>query len=376
VLNDAGAQALNLGLLSPDGRTVEWATRSGYPAAVYGEFGDSISMSQRAVATDVVGSRAPIIIHTLSEYTDTYPGMARWSFLSGAQSVVGWPLSSGGDPFGALILVWTEPQQFGQAQLSYISAVATMVSQALVRAKIYADEHARASVLYAVAQPVSHVNTVGLEYRAVYQPADDEHGVGGDWYSVVVLPDGGTYFSVGDVIGHGLPSVEDMAQLRTSGNAYAHQGMSAAQVLNELNRFAAHQIRGEFATNMVAIFDPQYASLSYSSAGHPPALLRRAATGEILRLSEANGPMLGPFEDTVYVQSTVSVDPGDVLIMYTDGLVEHYDGNLRGGIAHLENVVAAWPPEALLDCEALAREVAPAPYADDLCLLVVRFGSP
>jgi integral membrane sensor domain MASE1 len=376
VLNDAGARALNLGLLSPNGRTLEWVTRSGYPAAVLSEFGGSILMRERAVATDVVRMDAPITIQTVSEYTDTYPGMARWSTLSGAQSVVGWPLSSGGDAFGALILVWTEPQQFGQAQLSYISAVATMVSQALVRAKIYADEHARASVLHSVAQPETRVSTVGLEYRALYLPADEEHGVGGDWYSVVALPGGATYLSVGDVIGHGLASVEDMAQLRTSGNAYAHQGMSAAQVLNELNRFAAHQIRGEFATNLVAVFDPEYSSLSYSSAGHPPALLRRAATGEILRLDEANGPMLGPFEETVYVQSTVSVEPGDVLIMYTDGLVEHHDGNLRAGIAHLEYVIAAWPPEALLDCEALVREVAPAPHTDDLCVLGVRFGTP
>ncbi len=374
ILNEAGARALNLGLLSSNGRTLEWVTRSGYPASVIREFAGGVPMLQRSVATDVVRLGTPINIRSVSEYTDTYPHMARWSELSGAQSVVGWPLSSGGDPFGALILVWTEPQQLGQAQLAYLSAVATMVSQALVRAKVYADEHARASVLHSVAQPVSQVDTVGLEYNALYQPSDEEYGVGGDWYSVVALPDGRTYLSVGDVIGHGLPSVEDMAQLRTSGNAYAHQGMSAAQVLNELNRFAAHQIRGEFATNLVAIFDPVSSSLSYSSAGHPPALLRRADSGDVVQLAEATGPMLGPFDDTIYVQSTVPVGPGDVLVMYTDGLVEHHDGNLRTGIAHLEKVVGAWPPEALLDCAALAQDVAPAPYADDLCLLVVRFG--
>ena len=375
VLNEAGAQALNLGLLSANGRTLEWVTRCGYPASVFEEFGPGISMRERAVATDAIHMGAPVTIHTVAQYLDTYPQMRRWSETTGAESVVGWPLSSGGKPFGALILVWTEPQQLDQPQLDYISAVATMVSQALVRAKVYADEHARASVLHSVAQPVTPVDTVGLEYRALYQPADAEHGVGGDWYSVVALPDGRTYLSVGDVIGHGLPAVEDMAQLRTSGNAYAHQGMSAAGVLNELNRFAAHQIQGEFATSLVAIFDPRYSSLSYSSAGHPPALLRRAATGEVLQLAEANGPMLGPFGDTIYIQGTVPVDRGDVLIMYTDGLVEHYDGNLRTGIDHLAEVVGAWPPQALLDCEALARDVAPAPYTDDLCLLVVRFGA-
>ncbi len=375
VLNDAGARALSLGLLSSDGRKLEWITASGYPSTLVEENRGGTELGSPTLAVDVVRSGKPIAVRTAAEYCEAYPHRAYLMKLGGTESIAGWPLSAGGKPFGVLQLTWSEPQPFDDAQLAYFSAVATMVSQALVRAKVYADEHARASVLHSVAQPVTQVDTFGLAYRALYQPADEEHGLGGDWYSVMALPDGRTYLSVGDVIGHGLAAVEDMAQMRSTGNAYAHQGLSAAQVLNELNRFAAHQIRGEFATNMVAIFDPEFSSLSYSSAGHPPALLRRGATGEVVRLTEANGPMLGPFDDTVYVQSTVPVGTGDVLIMYTDGLVEHHDGNLRTGIAHLENVIAAWPPEALLDCEALACEVAPAPYTDDLCLLVVRFGA-
>ena len=374
VLNEAGASALSLGLISPDGRKLQWITAAGYPAVLLDEIRAGTDLTAHTLAVDVVRSGAPIEMRSASAYAVAYPQRANWLGLTGTESVVAWPLAAGGDAFGVLQLTWPEVQPFDDAQLAYISAVGTMVSQALVRAKIYADEHARALVLHAVAQPRQTVETAGLEYRALYQPADGEHGVGGDWYSVMALPDGRTYLSVGDVIGHGLASVEDMAQLRTSGNAYAHQGLSAAQVLNELNRFAAHQITGEFATNLVAIYDPEYSSLSYSSAGHPPALLRRAATGEVVHLTEASGPMLGPFDDIVYLQSTAPVEPGDVLVMYTDGLVEHHDGNVRTGISHLADVIAAWPPEALLDCESLVRAVAPAPHADDLCLLVVRFG--
>lgn len=58
--------------------------------------------------------------------------------------------------------------------------------------------------------------------------------------------------------------------------------------------------------------------------------------------------------------------------MYTDGLVEHYDENLNVGIAHLQHVIEAWPPEALLDCESLAQAVAPESHNDDLCLLIVK----
>ena len=375
VLNAAGASALSLGLVSADGTTLEWSIMSGYQPAMVDEFGGGVLLSEHALSTDVVRFGKPIMIHTASEYAVAYPERAHWLTASGFESMVGWPLTAGGEPFGSLQLVWADPQPLDTAQLAYISAVATMVSQALVRARVYIDEHARAAVLHSVAQPVAPVDVVGLEYNALYQPADAAHGLGGDWYSVLALPDHRTYLSVGDVIGHGLQSVEDMAQLRSTGNAYAHQGLAPAQILTELNRFATHQIRGEFASTLVMVFDPVSSTLTYSSAGHLPALIRRAATGEVIRLSHAGGSLVGPFDDAVYVQCTVSVAPDDVLVMYTDGLVEHHGEDLRSGISHLEQVLTAWPPAALLDSEALARDVAPAPHDDDLCLLMVRFGT-
>lgn len=375
LLNEAGAKALSLGLISSDGRTLEWVTMSGYPQAVIDNFSFDLPLSERTVATDTARSGQPIEVSSAQAYAEAYPAKHQWLHDSGAQSVVGWPLSSGGKAVGVLLMVWPDPQPLDTAQLAYISAAATMVSQALVRARIYADEHARAVVLHSLAQPVVHVDVVGLEYRALYQPAEVEQGLGGDWYSVMALPDQRTYLAVGDVVGHGLLSVEDMAQLRSTGDAYAHMGLAPAQLLTELNRFAANQIRGEFASGLVAVFDPHTSLLTYSSAGHLPALLRRAETGEVIRLNSALGALLGPFPDAVYTQSSVSVEPGDVLVMYTDGLVEHQGQDLRMGISHLEQVLAAWPPGALLDCEALARDVAPTPYEDDLCVLIARFGA-
>lgn len=375
VLNEAGASALSLGLVSSDGKKLEWINAAGYPAAMLEEVRGGADLSDRTLALDVLRSAGPIEMRTASAYAAAYPHRAHWLSVTNTESIAGWPLAAGGDPFGVLQMTWSEPQAFDDAQVAYISAVSTMVSQALVRARIYSDEHARAVVLHSVAQPVMQIHAVGLDYNALYSPADAARGLGGDWYSVMALPDDRTYLAVGDVIGHGLLSVEDMAQMRSAGNAYAHSGLSPAQILAELNRFAAHQIAGDFATNLVAIFDPHQSTLSYSSAGHLPALLRRAATGEVIRLSDASGPMLGPFDDSVYVESAVAVEPGDVLVMYTDGLVEHYDEDLQAGIAHLQNVITAWPPEALLDCEALARDVAPAPHGDDLCLLIARFGN-
>lgn len=375
VLNEAGATAVCLGLVSEDGRKLDWVAESGYPAAMLEQVRNGVDLSEHTLANEAIRSAAPVAVGDAAAFAAAYPERAHWLRLAGAEAVVSWPLAAGGLPFGVVQMAWSEPQTLNNAQLAYVSAVSTMVSQALVRAKMYTDEHARAAVLHDVAQPVNQVVSVGVQYSALYRPADVARGLGGDWFSVMALPDGRTYLTVGDVIGHGLPSVQDMARLRSTGDAYAHQGLPPAQILGELNRFAAHQICGEFATALVAIFDPKSNSLTYSSAGHLPALLRRAQTGDVVRLSNASGVMLGPFADSVYVQDAVLVQPGDVLMMYTDGLVEQHDEGLVAGIAHLEQVLASWPPEALLDCEALAADVAPVVRTDDICLLVVRFGT-
>lgn len=230
-----------------------------------------------------------------------------------------------------------------------------------------------AEVLHSAVHPTAPADVPGVDYRARYEPAGDAVGLGGDWYSILSLSTNQIYLSVGDVMGHGLTAVEDMAQLRGAGNAYAYEGLSPGQLLSKLNHFAGNVSQGEFATTMVALFDPCSGRLSYSAAGHPPALLRRAETAKVIRLGDAGGPVLGPIHDTVYPEGCMHVRPGDVLVMYTDGLVEALDDGADAGIDRLERVLTTWSPDALLDAAALVREVAPPPHADDVCLLVVRF---
>lgn len=374
--DDIDATTVSLGLLSPNGSNLDWVAAEGLGGGLSG----SIALSEPSVATDAARTGRPVLVPSVQDSLHRHgadPSMLR----SDTASVAAWPLSwrsssvlLGSRVIGTLLLQWAKPQPLNEAQQAFISAVATAVSQALMRAKSYADEHARAVVLHHAAHPIAPIAAQGLDYRGLYRPAGRADGLGGDWYNVMPLPDGRTYLAVGDVVGHGLTAVQDMTQLRGTGNAYAYQGLGPAEILSQLNRFAASQITGDFATTFVAVFDDQTHSLSYSSAGHPPALLRRADTGEMLRLADARGPVLGPFEDAGYAEGTVHVRPGDVLVIYSDGLLEHDYLTAGTGIAHLERVVADWPPDSLLDCEALADELTPAPSDDDVCLLVARFG--
>ncbi len=375
VLNEAGATAVNIGLLSADGHDLEWVVMEGYPPAVVAEYAGGVAMTEHTLATETARTGRPIIVRTAGEYGQRYPAKARWARISGAESVVGWPLTAGGEAIGTLLLVWAEPQPLNTAQLAYVSAVATMVSQALVRARAYTDEHARAAVLQSAVLPSTPAEAPGLEICIAYEPADVAQGLGGDWYDVLPLPGGRTFLAVGDVVGHGLPAVEDMAQLRSAARALAHQGFSPARVLAELNGFTRYASQGKFATMAVAVVEPDGATLSYCSAGHPPALLRKAATGEVLRLTGASGPVLGPVERADYPEGSVRVEPGDILVMYTDGLVERRGVNLDDGIARVARMVSAWEPGTPLDgvCDELQEKLVPRPRADDVCLLAARF---
>lgn len=126
---------------------------------------------------------------------------------------------------------------------------------------------------------------------------------------------------------------------------------------------------------IAAVFDHHSGLLSYCSAGHPPALLRRGATGEVIRLNDATGPVLGPLADAAYTEQVVEVATGDILVMYTDGLVEHISPVIWDGVSKAERVLADWPADVVLDGAALAARLAPSPpRPDDVCIVVVRFG--
>lgn len=365
VLDAAGASTLGLGLVHPGRHDLDWIGVPGSPQEM------SVAPIGQEVSAEVLRSGRPAGARAATDD----PSGVHWLPASGSESTVGWPLTAGGEPLGVLLLVWAEPQPLDTAGRSFISAVATMVSQALVRARIYSDEHARASVLQSAVLPASPAQTPGLEVCITYEPADASHGVGGDWYDVMPLPGGRVYLAVGDVVGHGLPAVQDMVQLRGAGRALAHHGSPPAKLLAQLNAFTLDASHGKFATMAVAIFDQNDGSLSYATAGHPPPLFRRSATGEVSRLSDAHGLVLGPVREATYTEGRLRAEPGDILVMYTDGLVEGIDANIESGIAGAERLVAAWNPdvEVSRNCGLLRERLSTRSGSDDVCAAVVRF---
>ncbi len=374
VLTDAGATALSLGLVSRDGRRLEWVTMAGYPVPLIEAYSAGLPLDTHTLAADTVRLGRPILLRSRGEYERRYPATAHWLDVTGAQTLACWPLDAGGKPIGILQLMWAEPQPLDAAQLAYFSAVATMVGQALVRARVYADEHARAAVLQSAVLPPVPGDADGLEVHVGYEPADAVQGVCGAWYDVMPLPGGRTYLAVGDVVGHGLPAVEDMAQLRSAARALAIQGLLPQRILSELNGFTRCVSQGGSATMAVAVFHARTGVLIYSVAGNPPPLLRRNTTGAVSRLSGSSGPALGPIPAAAYREGAVYLEPGDIVLLYTDGLVRQQSRDIDVGITQVERIVAGWDRDTPLmhDSTALYATVAPRPRVDDVCSIAVR----
>ena len=162
-----------------------------------------------------------MIIRTPAEYEQRYPGPDTSAIVADGSSWVTWPLWAGTAPVGAIGLMWRHPQQFESGQLAFVAAVANIVAQALVRARVYADEHAIAAVLQRAIMPAAAAVIPGLEIGASYRQAGTTQQIGGDWYDALALPGQRAYLAVGDVVGHGLTAAEDMTQLR---NAWAYPG--------------------------------------------------------------------------------------------------------------------------------------------------------
>ena len=196
--------------------------------------------------------------------------------------------------------------------------------------------------------------------------------VGGDWYDAFVLPNGRIVLTVGDVVGHGLVAAAAMGQLRTAlaALAPAHQ---PASLLAELDEFCARTEVSDFATLCVAFYDPATGDLDYASAGHP-FILVISPDGSVRRLEDAQSPPLTGYPTTERSQGRTNLEPGTVLILYSDGLIERRGESIDRGLERLENAARAAFGSSVDDlCSAIlnALDVHETP-ADDVVILVAR----
>ena len=162
----------------------------------------------------------------------------------------------------------------------------------------------------------------GISAEGIYSSATADAFVGGDFYSMIKLPGRRACIIMGDVSGKGIEAASISSAVKTALSAYAWEGRTPARMVTTLNEFLLGFSRVEtFATLFVGIVDLATSSLTYCSAGHPPAILVPAQSGDAELLDVQSG-VVGAFHDMEYKNGTVRLHEGDILLLYTDGTTE------------------------------------------------------
>jgi PAS domain S-box-containing protein len=206
-----------------------------------------------------------------------------------------------------------------------------------------------------------------------YEPAVSPLEIGGDWYDVLPVDNDRIGIIVGDCVGRGLSAAAVMGQLRSSARALLLTGTEPARLLEQLDAVAAFIPDAFCTTVFVAILDVRAETLTYSSAGHVPAVLA-APDAQPLLLTDARSVPLAVHSDEPRTQAEAALTGGSTLLFYTDGLVERRDEPIDAGIARVGEVLTEAmesPVDAVAD--ALLDRLAPAVgYDDDVAIVLYR----
>ncbi len=212
----------------------------------------------------------------------------------------------------------------------------------------------------------------GLRFDAIYEAAQAEATVGGDWYDAVRLPDGRVVLSVGDVSGNGLDAAVTMGSVRQSIRTAALINPDPVAVLDAVDRIVRAMGHERFVTAFVGVLDPVSFEMRYASAGHPPPLVR-GPDGSIARLASGDLP-LGLRHRTGGATREFQFAPGSVLLAFTDGLTE-FDRDAVSGEFAANQALAAVRDDAI--AHAVYESITHGrPARDDVAILAVALDAP
>ena len=255
-----------------------------------------------------------------------------------------------------------------------LDLTARRVGLVIDNARLYDREHRLAETLQRAMLP-EQAEVDGLDVWTYYAPNSENAQVGGDWYDVLQVSQDVVGVVIGDVVGHDVEAAASMGQLRSVVRSYMFDITTPGPVLERVDQLVAGMRVPRPASLVLSTLTRSDGGwrLQYSRAGHLPALLVRA--GQVTLLDAAGGPLIG-FGGVPRGTGALDLEPGDVVIYYTDGLIERRDRGMRDGLLALSAVAAAVTArDAAGVGEELLSRLADHPE-DDVAVVVVRVPSP
>jgi hypothetical protein len=276
---------------------------------------------------------------------------------------------------GLLVVVPSQALPFDVVYADFLELIASTVDSALQVSYRHATEIGQYRLISdtlqgAMLEPADDLPTVA----ARYVPASGNLSVGGDWYDVIDLGDERRALVVGDCVGHGLAAAAAMAQLRSVTRALLLEGRDPAGVLDGLDLFAQRTEDAHCATAVVMTIDRRTGLLTYSRAGHLPPLV--AGPDGATWLDGGGSRPLAVMSPVEHTNATHQMGDDDILVLYSDGLIERRREPLDDGMARLH--AAAWasndqPVQAIAD--NILRALVPDRPRDDVVFIVKRLHS-
>ncbi|MFI9649407.1 SpoIIE family protein phosphatase [Streptomyces sp. NPDC052040] len=327
--------------------------------------------------SEVVRTLSPRFIESPEEFAEHYPIL--WPDLTGLHitSAAYLPLIVQARPIGAMGLLYDDRNGFTPEERNVLLALGTSIAQSLQRAMFYEQEKDLAQGLQQAMLPRTIPRVPGADVAVRYRAASLGRDIGGDWYDLIPLPGGRVGAVIGDVQGHDTHAAAVMGQLRIVLRAYAAEGHDPAAVMARSSVFLEELDTHRFATCLYAEADLSTGVVQLVRAGHIDPLLR-TAPGSCRPLPVEGGLPLGlsaEFGRLAYPVTSVELEPGQTLLMCTDGLVERPGTDLSEGVEALRRLVCGGPDDVEDLADLLIEAAAERGEDDDMALLLLRRGS-
>jgi PAS domain S-box-containing protein len=309
-------------LLDDQRQTLSMSAGVGWPLTER-EWFTKLPLSVKSPTTDAIRLRRTISLGNPRDQRAGYPEIAEERIRASVAATLALPLLSGPRCLGGLLVTFSSPREFTQDELEFAEEVAERCAAGIARALLYEREHETAAALQRSLMPTALPTFQSVLFGARFRPAGTGEVVGGDFYDVVDLGEDRFVAWIGDVQGKGPNAAAVAALARYTLRAETRHGSRPGRLLQALNEavlaYSEPADRLLTAICVAGEVSGEVLELEVAAAGHPPPLLMRQ--GQPCEELGASGTLIG-FEQVTFTSLSVTLEPEELLVLYTDGLTD------------------------------------------------------